>query len=45
MFLQGLERACNENNELWKKEMLTLTDEENELDKMQNVCDICKKNI
>ena len=37
------EHAMNATNE--KKEMIPLTDEENELDEMQNVCDICKKNI
>ena len=27
--LQRLERACNKNNELWKIEIVPLTDEEN----------------
>ena len=38
------EHAMNATN-YEKKEMIPLTDEENELDEMQNVCDICKKNI
>ena len=42
-FWQRLERACNENNELWKKEIIPLTDEENEFYEMQKVCYICKK--
>ena len=42
-FLQRLERASNENNDLREKKMILLTYEENELYEMQKVCYICKK--
>ena len=41
--MQGLERAWNENNKLWKKEMMPLANEENDLYEIQNVSYICKK--
>ena len=42
-FLQRHERVFNENNELWKKEMIPLTDEENGVYETQKICYICKK--
>ena len=36
-------KNCNKNKQLWKKETIPLTDEENKSYKKQNVCYICKK--
>ena len=41
--MEGFKRACNKNNQLRKKEMTPLTDEENKSYKKQKACCICKK--
>ena len=41
--MQEFKRACNKNNQLWKKEVIPLTDEENKSYEKQKVCYICKK--
>ena len=43
--LQRLKRAYNDNNKLWKKEMISLINEENEYYEIQNVCNIRKWNL
>ena len=41
--LKGFKRACSKNNQLWKKQMIPLADEENESYQKQKACCICKK--
>ena len=42
--MQGFKRACNKNNQLYKKKkLILLTDEENKSYKKQEVCYICKE--
>ena len=41
--LSRLKRACNKNNELWKKRNDTLTKKEEKMHNKKKVCHICKK--
>ena len=41
--LQRFKKACNKNNQIWKKEMIPLTDKENKSYEKQKVCYIRKK--
>ena len=38
-------RTCNENDQLWRKEMIPLTSEELDYYEMQKVCHIYKKGL
>ena len=41
----GFKRTCNKNNQLWKKEMISVTDLEKKIHYEQKVCYICKKEV